>query len=88
MAIDAWTVILTAMCTGIGVSMGNGLFEISNDIAVRVIVELTAGEERTLPVVAHQDSVGVLAADLKRSGGDVLTPDIDARKRRFEFQIP
>jgi hypothetical protein len=28
MAIDAWTVILTAMCTGIGVSMGNGLFEI------------------------------------------------------------
>ena len=27
MAIDAWTVIITAMCTGIGVSIGNGLFE-------------------------------------------------------------
>jgi hypothetical protein len=27
MAIDAWTIIITAMCTGIGVSVGNGLFE-------------------------------------------------------------
>jgi len=27
MAIDAWTIILTAVCTGIGVSIGNGLFE-------------------------------------------------------------
>jgi hypothetical protein len=28
MAIDIWTVVLTAVCTGIGISIGNGLYEI------------------------------------------------------------